>query len=95
VIANVLCRTVQIYLFIMFIRVIFSWVTAFKPEWRPPDALRPVLVFISGVTDPPVELLRRFIPPLGSGGMALDLAFLVWFIIVAYPIRSIVCSLVF
>lgn len=94
-IAAVLCRTVQIYLFIMLIRVIFSWVTAFKPDWRPPDALRPVLIFIAGVTDPPVELLRRFIPPLRSGAMALDLAFLVWFIVVAYPIQSLVCSLAF
>jgi len=34
------------------------------------------------VTDPPLKFLRRFIPPLRLGGVALDLSFLVLFIIV-------------
>ena len=34
------------------------------------------------MTDPPLKLLRRFLPPLRIGGVSLDLAFLVLFIIV-------------
>ena len=34
------------------------------------------------ITDPPLKLLRRFIPPLRLGGISLDLSFLVLFIIV-------------
>jgi YggT family protein len=34
------------------------------------------------ITDPPLKLLRRYIPPLRFGGIALDLSFLVLFVIV-------------
>jgi YggT family protein len=32
------------------------------------------------VTDPPLKVLRRLIPPLRLGGVSLDLGFLVLFI---------------
>ncbi|MGW3407069.1 YggT family protein, partial [Streptomyces zhihengii] len=41
------------------------------------------------VTDPPLKLLRRFIPPLRLGGVALDLSFFVLMIIV-YILISVV-----
>ena len=44
------------------------------------------------VTDPPLKLLRRFIPPLRLGGVALDLSFFVLMIIV-YILISIVGGL--
>jgi YggT family protein len=44
------------------------------------------------VTDPPLKLLRRFIPPLRLGGVALDLSFFVLMIIV-YILISVVSRL--
>jgi YggT family protein len=35
---------------------------------------------VYSVTDPPLKVLRRLIPPLRLGGVSLDLGFLVLFI---------------
>ena len=58
-------------------RLILDWVQALSREWRPRGA---VLVGAEGVytvTDPPLKLLRRVLPPLRLGAVQLDLAFLV------------------
>ena len=39
------------------------------------------------VTDPPLKLLRRYIPPLRLGGMGFDVAFMILVIIVLLLIR--------
>jgi len=36
-----------------------------------------VLEAVYTVTDPPIKLLRRFIPPLRLGSISLDLSFLI------------------
>jgi YggT family protein len=90
---SILCLIGQIYMYILFGRVIISFIFLFRPDWRPPAGLRPVLDLIYAATDPPVNFLRRFIPPLRSGAVALDLAFLVWFLIVAYVLRPALCSI--
>jgi YggT family protein len=49
----------------------------------------PVLVLVEiayTVTDPPLRLLRRFIPPLRIGSIALDLGFLLLFVVVQFAI---------
>jgi YggT family protein len=89
--ASILCSLVSIYVYVLFARVILSFVFLFRPDWRPPAGIRPLLDFTYAITDPPVNFLRRYIPPLRSGAMALDLAFIVWFIFVSYFLRAIVC----
>ena len=46
-----------------------------------------LLEVVYSITDPPLKFLRRFIPPLRLGGIALDLSFLVLFILVNILIR--------
>jgi YggT family protein len=77
-----LTYVLTIYLVILIGRMIFGWVQVFARDWRPKGI---VLVFaeaIYTVTDPPLKFLRRFIPPLRLGMMALDLSFMVLFIVV-------------
>ena len=88
-----LCNLVNIYLIILLARVVISYVTIFKPGWSPPDALRPILDFMHMITDPPREFLRSVIPPLRSGAVALDLAFLVYFIAIQWAVKPILCRL--
>lgn len=71
-----------LYLLVLFARLILSWVQVFSREWRPSG---PMLVIAEGVytlTDPPLNALRRVLPPLRIGGVALDLAFFVLILIV-------------
>ncbi|MGH2708842.1 MAG: YggT family protein [Actinomycetota bacterium] len=84
-----LCLLVRLYVYVLFARVILSFVVMFRPTWTPPTALRPVLDLIYGITDPPVNALRRVIPQ--PYGLPIDLAFLVLFLIVG-ALRSIICS---
>ncbi len=51
-----------------------------------------VLEAIYTVTDPPLNLIRRFVPPLRLGSIALDLAFII-LIIVVQILLSVVGSL--
>ena len=72
----------QIYVLVLIARIVLDYVFMFARQWRPRGF---VLVIVEGVfslTDPPIRMLRRVIPPLRLGGVSLDLAFLVLFILV-------------
>jgi YggT family protein len=87
----ILCRVVQIYGYIIVARVVISFIPLFKPDWSPSPGLRPILEFIYGLTDPPVNYLRRFIPqPMG---FPFDLSFLVWILLINFVIAPILCRL--
>lgn len=60
-------------------RVIFSFVLSFSRDWRPRGAMLVVAEGIFSITDPPVKLLRRVIPPVQMGHMRFDIAFLALF----------------
>jgi YggT family protein len=54
---------------------------AFSRGFRPTGAVLVVFEVVFTVTDPPMRFLRRFIPPLRLGGIAIDLSFLLLFIL--------------
>lgn len=88
-----ICFLVQIYAWILLARVILSFVFMGRPDWVPPPGIRPLLDMVYGLTDPPVNYLRRFIPPLQAGAVAFDLAFLVWWLIIQFLIGPVLCSI--
>jgi YggT family protein len=63
--------------------LVFDWVQMFAREWRPRGAALVTAHAVYSVTDPPLKVLRRLIPPLRLGGVTLDLGFLVLFIAVS------------
>jgi YggT family protein len=64
------------YGFVLFARVVMDWVLQLS-QYRPSGAAAVAFEFVFTVTDPPLRLLRRFIPPLTMGRVSLDLSFLV------------------
>jgi YggT family protein len=78
----VLRYVLTIYLVILIGRMIFGWVQVFAREWRPTGILLVLAEAIFTVTDPPLKFLRRFIPSLRLGMVAMDLSFMVLFIVV-------------
>ena len=78
----VLKYVLTIYLVILVGRMIFGWIQVFAREWRPTGIVLVLAEAIFTVTDPPLKFLRRFIPPLRLGMVALDLSFMVLFIVV-------------
>ncbi len=79
---EVLTYVLTIYLVILIGRMIFGWVQVFARDWRPSGLLLILAEAIFTVTDPPLRFLRRFIPPLRLGMVAMDLSFMVLFIVV-------------
>ena len=79
---EVLTYVLTIYLVILIGRMIFGWVQVFAREWRPSGILLVLAEAIFTVTDPPLKFLRRFIPTLRIGMVAMDLSFMVLFIVV-------------
>lgn len=59
-----------VYLVLIFIRILISWI----PRVPYNRYLAAVLKFVSDVTDPYLNLFRRFLPPVRMGPGALDLS---------------------
>ena len=67
----------EIYWYILVARLIFEWIPAFSPTWRPKGALLVVAEVLYTLTDPPVRLVRKVVPVVRIGTVSLDLSFLV------------------
>jgi YggT family protein len=80
------------FLVVLIFRLVTDYVFQFARSWQPGKAMVVVLEATYTVTDPPLKLLRRFIPPLRLGGVALDLSFFVLMIIV-YILITVVSRL--
>ena len=82
VLREVLTYVLTIYLVLLIGRMIFGWIQVFARDWHPTGIVLVLAEAIFTVTDPPLKFLRRFIPPLRLGMVALDLSFMVLFIVV-------------
>ena len=89
---QVLYFALLVFLLLLVFRLVMDYVFQFARSWQPGKAMVVVLEATYTVTDPPLKLLRRVIPPLRLGGVALDLSFFVLMIIV-YILISIVSRL--
>ncbi|MCM6773326.1 YggT family protein [Nocardia sp. NPDC003482] len=63
-------------------RVIVEFIRSFARDWHPRGVVVVILEVIFTITDPPVKLLRRLIPPVNLGGIRLDLSIMVLLFIV-------------
>ncbi|KNB52694.1 YggT family protein [Streptomyces caatingaensis] len=79
---QVIYIALYVFLLVLIFRLVMDYVFQFARSWQPGKAMVVVLEATYTVTDPPLKLLRRFIPPLRLGGVALDLSFFVLMIIV-------------
>lgn len=80
---------VIVYAILILIRIVLSWFQRI-PYNRYLDA---VLTFVNDVTDPYLNLFRRFLPPLRLGPGALDLSPMLA-IIVLYVVGGLVAALI-
>lgn len=69
----------NLFLLALFARLILDYVRMFKPGWRPRGIILPLAEIIYMITDKPLSFVRRFLPPLRIGPVALDLSFIVLF----------------
>ena len=67
-----------LYVFILIVTAVMSWLVAFNVINVRNDVVRQVLHTLDLLTEPALRPIRRFVPPLGG----LDLSFLVLFILI-------------
>ena len=77
ILGQILLTLTYIAIALLLFRAVISWVMAFARDWHPSGLMVVLLEVCFTATDPPLRLLRRFIPPLRVGNMALDLGFIV------------------
>jgi YggT family protein len=92
----VIAATIGIYVLWVFIgllliRMVMSYVMIFSPNYRPTGGVAAVLEIVYSTTDPPLKALGRVIPPLRLGRVSLDLAFVVLYA-AAYVLIAILSS---
>jgi YggT family protein len=78
-----------VYIALILANVLISYVP--RMPYSPP--LRAVLDFVTETTNPYLSFFRRFLPPVGGGGFALDLSPIVG-IIVLFVAQAIVVGLI-
>ena len=82
-IASLICTLILVYTYILFIRIVLSWLTM---VWSPPPSLGPAIRIIYDLTEPILGFMRRYIPPVGG----FDLSPLIIFILLSM-VRSQIC----
>ena len=92
IIGFLLYWVVQIYFYALMGRFISDLIMSFSPQWRPKGLLLPILDLVYTVTDPPLKFVRRFVPPMRLGPVALDLAWTIVVIAVLF-LRGLVQNL--
>lgn len=80
-----------LYLFLLFLigRLVLDYVRQFARSWRPTGVVLVLAEVTYSVTEPPLKLLRRFIPNVRLGNLAFDLSFTVLFLVVLVMITFV------
>lgn len=83
-----------LFLFVLLLlgRIVLELTRSFSRSWWPSGVVAVGVELVYTVTDPPVRLLRRLVPPLRVGGISLDLSVMIVLLLV-YIARSIVQQL--
>lgn len=76
-VTSVLITLLWLYFVVLIIRLVFDYIQLFARSWRPRGLVLVVAEVVYTLTDPPLRLLRRVLPPLRLGQVAIDLSFLV------------------
>jgi len=77
IVFEVIALALLVFWLFLLARLVFDLVQAFSRGWTPRGPLLILLELIYTITDPPLRLLRRVIPPLRIGQISFDLAFLI------------------
>ncbi|WP_027004089.1 YggT family protein [Corynebacterium halotolerans] len=87
---TILYIVLRLFALILIARIVIEMIQSFSRNFQPPRWFIMVAEPLFVITDPPVKALRRVIPPLRLGNVALDLSVIVLFIVL-----SILTSVVF
>ncbi|MER7331924.1 MULTISPECIES: YggT family protein [unclassified Micromonospora] len=98
IVLQVLYLVLYIFLITLLARFVLSAVLQYGRRWQPGRGASAGLEIVWTVTDPPLNALRRVIPPLRIGTVSIDLASLVLlvilFVLMEFVLERSIMSLV-
>lgn len=82
VVGNAIAGVLSIYLIILLARIVLDWVFVLSRDWRPTGVVLVLVEIVYTVTDPPINALRKVIPPIRVGmfDFQITVIFLILFI---------------
>ena len=89
IVRTVLYYALWVYLLLLIARLIISWIQAFSRDWHPTGVVLVIAEAVYTATDPPLRLLRRYIPSVRLGTVALDLSFMVLFLVIIVLLQAV------
>ncbi len=89
VVGQILHGLLWAFIALLWIRFVVDWVQVFARSWSPKGPVLVLLELVYSVTDPPIKALRRVIPPLRLGAVAIDLSFII-VLVAAYLLLNLV-----
>lgn len=66
----------RIYTLLLWARLILDWVIVLKRDFRPRGFFAVLVEIVFTLTDPPIKMFRRVLPPIRLGQISLDLGWL-------------------
>ena len=82
ILRDVAFYALSVYLVLLIGRMILSWIQVYARSWSPRGVLLVIAEAVYSLTDPPLRFLRRYIPSVRLGNVALDLSFILLFLVV-------------
>ena len=90
--ATVVYFALLLYFFVMWARFLLELARNFARNWRPAGFGLVLAELAFTVTDPPIRAVRRIVPPLRFGGVAIDFA---WSIVMLLVVILMSVAVVF
>ena len=79
---GILSFALLLYFFVMWGRFALDIVQAYNRSWRPRGGLLVVSEVVYTLTDPPIRTVRKALPPLRMGPVALDFGWTIVMLVV-------------
>ncbi len=80
-VGSLIAFVLQLFIISLFARVILDYIRIFSPSWRPRGVILAIAEAVYAITDPIMRFVRRFIPPLRIGPVAIDISFILIFFV--------------
>ncbi|WP_024355703.1 YggT family protein [Leucobacter chironomi] len=89
-IGTVLKVALRIYIFVLWARFVLDWIVVLNRNFRPRGVFAVLVELVYTVTDPPIRMFRRLLPPIRLGQIALDLGWMLallscWILLAIIP----------
>jgi len=71
-VATLIYIVITVFIVLMWVRFALDLAATYARQWRPRGAVLVIAEAVYAVTDPPVKAVRRVVPPVRLGGVAID-----------------------